>query len=272
MIVITITNQKGGVAKTTTASALGFGLVNRGYRVLFIDTDAQCNLTDNVYPVNEQGEIIREIKGNTINEVMQKQCKISEAIYHTKYENADLVAASLFLTEIDMKLINSIESESILQKALQEIEEQYDFCIIDTPPSLGWMTINALTASDYMIIPTFTEKFSIMGIKQLYDNYLTISNTVNTNLKLLGFLITRHKAKSTVARETKEILEDLAKDVGVPIFKAVIREQVAINEAQFAEVNIYDYLKKPAKRVRGNVADDYNSFVDEVIERIGEAK
>lgn len=251
---------------------MGFGLVNRGYRVLFIDTDAQCNLTDNVYPVNEQGEIIRGFKGNTINEVMLKECKIADAIYHTKYENADLVPASLFLTEIDMRLINSIGRESILQKALKDIEEQYDYCIIDTPPSLGWMTINALTASDYIIIPTFTEKFSIMGIKQLYDNYLTISNTVNPKLKLLGFLVTRNKAKSTVARETKEILEDIAREMGVSVFNAVIREQVAINEAQFTEVSIYDYLKKSNKRVRGNVADDYNSFVDEVLERIGEAK
>lgn len=272
MIVITITNQKGGVAKTTTASALGFGLANRGYRVLFIDTDAQCNLTDNVYPVNVQGEIIREFKDKTINEVMLKKCNITDAIYHTKYERADVVPASLFLTEIDMRLLNSIGRESILQKALKDIEEQYDYCIIDTPPSLGWMTINALTASDYIIIPTFTEKFSIMGIKQLYANYLTISNTVNPKLKLLGFLVTRNKAKSTVARETKEILEDIAREMGVPVFNSVIREQVAVNEAQFTEVSIYDYLKKSTKRVRGNVADDYNNFVDEVLERIGEEK
>lgn len=268
MKVITITNQKGGVAKTTTAAALGFGLAEMGYKVLFVDTDAQCNLTETVYPVDEHGNIKYDFN-KTIFELMLRECKVEDTICHSKYDRVDIIPASIYLTEIDMRLVTAIRRENIIADALMAVQNDYDFCVIDTPPSLGWMTINAIVASDYLIIPTFTEKFSLNGIQQLYDNYTSIKNTINPKLNILGFLITRNKGKTALARDLKEVLSQFAEEMGTKIFETVIREQVAVNEAQLNEVNIYDYMKKARKTIRGNVSEDYRNFVNEVLVKIG---
>ena len=180
-----------------------------------------------------------------------------------------IIPASIYLTEIDMRLVTAIRRENIIADALMAVQNDYDFCVIDTPPSLGWMTINAIVASDYLIIPTFTEKFSLNGIQQLYDNYTSIKNTINPKLNILGFLITRNKGKTALARDLKEVLSQFAEEMGTKIFETVIREQVAVNEAQLNEVNIYDYMKKARKTIRGNVSEDYRNFVNEVLVKIG---
>ena len=268
MKVITITNQKGGVAKTTTAAALGFGLAMKGYKVLFVDADAQGNLTETAYPVDDNGEIITDFGDNNLNMVMMKQCKLKDTIKHSKYPNVDLVPADLLLSEIDTKLIMVMRREYVMQEALQEVKDDYDYCVIDTPPSLSWMTLNSLIASDYVIIPTYTERFSMKGINQLYENFMAVKTSVNPNIKLLGFVLTRNK-RYTLSKELKELLEtQFAKNMDTNLFKTTIREQVAVNEAQMLNMNIYDYMKNARKTRTGNVADDYLKFTDEVLERM----
>lgn len=269
MIVITITNQKGGVAKTTTAAALGFGLAMKGYKVLFVDADAQANLTETVYPVDENGQIITDFGALNLNMVMLRKCSLKDTIRHSKYENVDLVPADLFLSEIDTKLMMVMRREYVIREALQTVADEYDFCVIDTPPSLSWMTLNSLIASDAVIIPTYMERFSLKGINQLYENFLTIKNTVNQEIKLLGFLLTRNK-RNSLSKQLKELLEtQIAVNMKTSIFKTTIREQVAVNEAQMLNMNIYDYMKSARKTRTGNVAEDYMNFTEEVLERLG---
>ena len=247
MTVITITNQKGGVAKTTTAAALGFGLAMKGYKVLFVDADAQANLTETVYPVDENGQIITDFGDLNLNMVMLRNCTLKETIRHSKYENVDLVPADLFLSEIDTKLMMVMRREYVIREALESVADEYDFCVIDTPPSLSWMTLNSLIASDAVIIPTYMERFSLKGINQLYENFVTIKNTVNKDIRLT----------------------QIAVNMNTNIFKTTIREQVAVNEAQMLNMNIYDYMKGARKTRTGNVAEDYLNFTDEVLERLG---
>ena len=155
-----------------------------------------------------------------------------------------------------------------MQEALQEVKDDYDYCVIDTPPSLSWMTLNSLIASDYVIIPTYTERFSMKGINQLYENFMAVKTSVNPNIKLLGFVLTRNK-RNTLSKELKELLEtQFAKNMDTDLFKTTIREQVAVNEAQMLNMNIYDYMKNARKTRTGNVADDYLKFTDEVLERM----
>lgn len=269
MKVITVTNQKGGVAKTTTAAALGFGIAQKGYKVLLVDTDAQCNLTDTSFPVNEQGKVInqQEIK-KSIFDIMVRKEKIKDVILHTQYDKVDLVPSSIYLSGIDVQLMSSLRREMILADALNEVADNYDYVIIDTPPSLSWMTMNAMVASDDIIIPTYLERFSIQGIKQLYENIVTIKSTINPKLKILGLVVTRNKGKTVVGKNMWATVEKLAEIMQTSVFKATIREQVAINEAQLSGRNIYDYLNKARKTIRGNVADDYRAFVDEVLEKV----
>lgn len=269
MKVITVTNQKGGVAKTTTAAALGFGIGQKGYKVLLVDTDAQCNLTDISFPVNEKREVIdqQDIQ-KSVYDIMTRKEKIKDVILHTQYENVDIVPSSIFLTDIDVQLMSSLRREMILSDALKEVADKYDYVIIDTPPSLSWMTMNALVASDGVIIPTHLEKFSINGIKQLYENIVTIKSTINANLKILGFVVTRNKGRTAVGKSMRVLVEQFAESMKTSLFKATIREQVAINEAQIVGRNIYDYLNNARKTIRGNVADDYRAFVDEVLEKV----
>lgn len=271
MKIITVTNQKGGVAKTTTAAALGFGLALKGFKVLFVDADAQGNLTETTYPVDDDGNLIEEITGGSLFNIMIKEegYTLKSVIRPSKYPNVDIVPANIMLSEIDMRLITMLSRENILKDALVQVANDYDYCVIDTPPSLGWMTLNALVASDYLIIPTYTERFSLKGIKQLYENITDVKRSVNKKLEILGLLITRNK-KTLLSNDLKEILRLSAENMNTSLFNTVIREQVAINEAQMSEKSIYEYMRNIKKR-NGTVADDYKNFTEEVLERM-EAK
>ena len=254
MKIITVTNQKGGVAKTTTAAALGFGLALKGFKVLFVDADAQGNLTETTYPVDDDGNLIEEITGGSLFNIMIKEegYTLKSVIRPSKYPNVDIVPANIMLSEIDMRLITMLSRENILKDALVQVANDYDYCVIDTPPSLGWMTLNALVASDYLI-----------------ENITDVKRSVNKKLEILGLLITRNK-KTLLSNDLKEILRLSAENMNTSLFNTVIREQVAINEAQMSEKSIYEYMRNIKKR-NGTVADDYKNFTEEVLERM-EAK
>ena len=248
MKTLAIVNRRGGVGKTATAHALGAGLARRGYRVLYIDLDSQCNLT---YDVGAQTAPPTSI------EVLSGTATAQEAIKHT--EGGDIIPASPSLAIADTA-IEGTGKEHRLREALEPAASQYDYCIIDTPPALGVLTVNALTASDGAIIPAQAEVHSLQGIGLLYEAIQAVQKYTNPALKVEGILVTRYRGRAILSKDMRENLEETARDLGTKLFSTPIRECIAIAEAQASQRDIYSYAP------RSNASKDYTALVEEIIE------
>ena len=243
-----ITNNKGGVGKSTTADALADGLVLRGFKTLLIDLDPQGSLSTSSDP-----------KKPTAYEVMIKQVGIMDAVQNQK-DRADILPANKSLSRLNADLVDT-GKEYRLREVLLPALPHYDYIIIDTPPALGILTINALTASQSLIIPAQADIFSLQGIGQLMESVDAIRVYTNPNIELMGLLLTRHNARSILSRDMSEIAQQTADKIGTFLYKTVIREAVAIKEAQANRESIYSYAPN------SNPALDYSNFVAEFIER-----
>ena len=247
MKTISITNQKGGTGKTTTAEALSDGLSLRGYRTLRIDLDAQCNLSFTAGADTE---------GATILGVLTGEVKIKDAIQHT--DMGDIIPASKALSGADAFIIGT-GKEFRLKEALEPVEAQYDFVILDTPPALGVITINALSACNSVIIPAQADVFSLQGIEQLWETIKPVRKYTNPNLAIEGILLTRFNPRSVLSRDIAELAEKLAKKLGTKLFKTTIREAIAVKEAQISKQSLFGYAPK------AKVTEDYSRFIAELL-------
>lgn len=245
--IITIANQKGGVSKSTTAHALGSGLILNGYKVLFIDLDPQGNLS---YTMN------MDASKPTVYELMTQRAKAVDVIQKTSH--GDLIPAISHLSVADIEL-NQIGKEYRLKEALQSVKENYDYIIIDTPPALGILTVNALTASNGLIIPAQADVYSLQGIGQLYSTVSIVKTYCNPLLAIKGILLTRYNPKIILNRDLRETIQETAAEFETKVYKTVIREGIAIKEAQAKQRSIYDYAPK------SNASLDYTSFVNEFL-------
>lgn len=243
-----ITNNKGGVGKSTTAEALADGLVIRAYKTLLIDLDPQGSLSTG-----------SDMSKPTAYDVMVKQIGIMDAIQHRK-GRADILPANKNLSRLSAELVDT-GKEYRLKEVLRPALTIYDYIIIDTPPALGVLTINALTASNSLIIPAQADIFSLQGIGQLMESVDAIRAYTNPGIELMGILLTRHNARSILTRDMSEIAQETADKIGTFIYKTVIREAVAIKEAQACRESIYSYAPK------SNPSIDYTDFVIEFIDR-----
>lgn len=248
MKVITVTNQKGGTGKSTTTLALAGGLSLKGYSVLSIDLDAQCNMT---YTTGAKTD------GGTILGVLTGEIKAGDAIQSTEWgdfipANKALIGADMFITETG--------KEHKLKEALEPIEGNYDFIVLDTPPALGILTINALTACDSVIIPAQADIYSLQGIERLSETIKAVRKYANPNLTIAGILLTRYSRRSILNREVAELAEQTAAKLETRLFKTTIREAVAIRESQISQRNLYEYAPK------AKVTEDYICFIEELLE------
>lgn len=261
MSIIGILNQKGGVAKTTTASALGFGLAERGKKVLVVDLDAQCNLTTLLGLDPDTIE-------NSVYEVMLKKTTVDKAICSTSYENLDILPCVPDATGLDLEIGGMFQREFIFTRAIEQVKNNYDYIVIDTPPALNTMTTNALIACDYVIIPTDTAVFSMRGIEKLNET-INVIRQVNTKLKTLGILITRNKSVTRMNKELSNVIETMAEKFHTSLFNVKIRDQVAVSESQLYQENLLGFMREIKKdKNKENAGTDYEKFVDEVLERI----
>ena len=246
--IIAIVNRRGGVGKTATAHAVGSGLALKGYKVLFVDLDSQCNLT---YDVGGK------IAPPTSMEVLSGTATAEEAIQHT--EGGDIIPASPSLAVADTA-IEGTGKEHRLKEALEPVASQYDYIIIDTPPALGVLTVNALTASNSAIIPAQAEVHSLQGIGLLYEAVQAVQKYTNPALKIKGILVTRYKRRAILSRDMRANLEATAKELDTKVFKTPIRECIALQEAQAMQKDIYSYAP------RSNATKDYTALVEEILE------
>lgn len=243
---IVVGNQKGGVGKSTTVHALGAGLALRGWRVLYVDLDPQGNLS----------HTLRAQPGHTINQVLCGSLATQDAIQ--KVSGGDLIPSSPFLSGADIELRRR---EHQLHKTLATVAAHYDACVIDTPPALGALTVNALTAADCLLIPAQADAYSLQAISQLKLTMDAVKRHTNPSLRVTGILLTRYNARSVLSRDMHDMIVEAAHALGTSVFTTIIREGVAIREAQATQKDIFAYAPK------SNTALDYALFVDEFLKR-----
>ena len=249
MKTIAIIAQKGGTGKTTTAQATAAGLARKGYKVLLADMDAQSNLT---YAAGLDGqhragmyELLTQAA--TAREVIQEAPPVS------------FIAASSALATLDLTLTQA-GRENRLKAALGPVAVQYDYCIIDTPPALGILTINALTAAGSAIITAQADIFSLQAIGALTATLEAIRKHANPALKIAGILITRHNPRTVLSRDIMNMMQDTAAQLSTKVYSSYIRENTAIKEAQAMQTDIFSYSPYC------NAALDYESFINELTE------
>ncbi len=229
--IIAIANQKGGVGKTTTSINLSSALASIGKRVLLIDADPQANATSGL-------GIEPKDMSSTIYECLVDDYPMGSAAVATCVEGLMLVGSRIDLVGAELELVDKEQRERVLRNAIKDIKDDYDFIIIDCSPSLGLITVNALTAADSVIIPVQAEYFALEGISKLLNTIRIIKGKLNAGLRIEGFLLTMYDARLRLANE---IFEELKGHFGNMVFNTVIPRNIRISEAPSHGLPVIQY-------------------------------
>lgn len=219
--IIAIANQKGGVGKTTTSVNLSACLAHVGKKVLLIDTDPQGNATSGV-GINK-GDVQK-----CIYDILIDDADFHEVILTTKVENLDIIPATISLAGAEIELVSTISREVRMKHAIQGVQEQYDYIIIDCPPSLGLLTINALTASDSILIPVQCEYYALEGLSQLLSTIRLVQKHLNEHLTIDGVLLTMFDARTNLGIQ---VIEEVKKYFQDKVYRTIIPRNVRLSEA-----------------------------------------
>lgn len=253
MPVIGVINQKGGVGKTTTAVNLAAALA-RQRRVLLVDLDPQANATSGLGV--EPGEF-------TIYDVLTGEASARRAVVPGPGDNLFVLPANSDLAGAALQLDSSTDNRELLKKALIGVSPLYDFIIIDSPPSIGALTLNLLAASDKLIIPLQTEYYALEGIAGMIDTVVRVQGNINPNLSIMGILLTMFDARTNLSQQVEDNVRDhLGQSL---VFRTVIPRNVRLAEAPSHGLTIFDY--EPASAG----AQAYGRLAEEVIKRVSEA-
>ena len=248
MQTVAIAQQKGGTGKSTTAAAIGAGLAKQGRRVLFIDLDPQANLT----------YILRARGGATTLDVLTGKTDAATAAQQIDtMPGAAIIPGTGYLAGADATIAGA-RREYRLTDALGALATVYDVCVVDTPPALGILTANALTAADRVIIPCLPDALSIQALGQIADTIRAIQATSNPRLQIAGVLLTRYTPRQVLSRDTAGILEAAAAKIGTRLLATRIRETVSLREAQAMGQDIFTYAPRSAG------AQDYSQLIKEI--------
>ena len=236
--IISVANQKGGVGKTTTTVNLSAGLANRGKKVLIIDADPQGNATSGL-GVSKDVEL-------SVYDILIGDTEFDETLQETAIKNLKVCPSNISLAGAEVQLVSMMSREQRLKTKLDKIKDQYDYILIDCPPSLGLVTLNAFTASDSVLIPVQCEYFALEGLGQLLNTVNLVKKHLNKNLEIEGALLTMYDARTNlsnqVVKEVKKYFED-------KVYKTVIPRNVRLSEAPSygMPITVYDPRSKGAK-------------------------
>ena len=251
MTTIVIANQKGGVGKTTTAIALSVALVNKGKKVLLIDSDPQGNLTAAL-----------GINPDDVPGLMEVLCEDKE-IRDVRIASfaGDAVPCSILFADADRRLTQPY-AFSILSTKLDTMKSDYDYCIIDAPPSLGILSLNGFNAADYVIVPVNASAFSLQGLSSLFDIIEMVNSRGKHKIDVLGILLTRFNPRTRLSQEVLETLNVIAASKGTSVFSTRIRQSVKMEESQAKRISPY------SDEARSKAGYDYLCFTEEILHRL----
>ncbi len=254
MKIISVSNIKGGVGKTTTAAVLAVALAGKGYRVLMVDSDPQTNLTmcfmselpeesHSLYHIYNDGELMDNVKV-------------------TVKDNLDIVPGNFSLCNADMQFLKAGRLR-MLQRAFKNLSAEYDFAIIDTPPNMGILSLNAFFTSNYVVVPAAADSFSLKGIRLLKETLDDVAYETEKELPVAGILLTRYNSRTNVSKLLEKSLNAAAELLSTKVFENRIRQAVVLQESQIAREDLFSYAPN------ARVSEDYRGFIDEFLERVG---
>ncbi|WP_010525815.1 ParA family protein [Nesterenkonia sp. F] len=251
---IAMVNQKGGVGKTTSAINLGAALAEQGRRVLMVDFDPQAALSAGL------GTNPHELEVSVYNVMMEREVTTQEAILSTHVEGVDLLPANIDLSAAEVQLVNEVAREQVLDRALRAVRDDYDVIIIDCQPSLGLLTVNALTAAHGVIIPLVAEFFALRAVALLVDTIEKVQDRLNPDLEIDGVLATMVDPRTL---HSKEVISRIVEAFGDKVFETVIKRTVKFPDATVAAEPITSYAQKHEG------AKAYRTLVRELVSRGG---
>jgi chromosome partitioning protein len=251
-MIITVANQKGGVGKTTTAINLSAAVATKGFKTLLIDLDPQANSTMSYVDP-------RSITKSMFDVMVSEELGFNDVIVQTPVANLSLAPSKIALAKLDSKLIGELDGPFRLKDKMKDTAAGYDYIFIDTPPTLGMITVNALVASTHVLVPIQSSYFALEGTDDLLETIDKIKARPNPNLQLLGVVITMHDKRTTLA---KDIHEQIGQVFGERLFNTVITKSIRLEESPAYKESIFTFAP------RSSGAMEYYSLSEEILSRV----
>lgn len=251
--IIAIANQKGGVGKTTTAINLSACLAESGKKVLAIDLDPQGNMTSGL-------GVDKNELDNTVYELMLDECSINESMQQTVVDNLKIIASNVNLAGAEIELLGINDKEYILKTAVDYIRDDFDFIIIDCPPSLNMLTVNAMTTADTVLVPIQCEYYALEGLSQLIHTINLVQERLNSKLEIEGVVFTMYDVRTNLSNQ---VVENVRENLDARIYETMIPRNIRLAEAPSygIPINMYD--------TKSSGAESYRKLAKEIIERKG---
>ena len=251
-MIIAITNQKGGVGKTTTAINLAAAVATKGFKTLLIDLDPQANSTMSYVDP-------RALSRSMYDVLVAEECTVEDVIVPTPLENLSLAPSRISLAKLESKLIGDLDGPYRLKDAIKDVTPKYDYVFIDTPPTLGMITVNALVASTHVLVPIQSSYFALEGTDDLLETIEKIKARPNPNLQLLGVVITMHDRRTTLARDIQDQIQQVFGDM---LFSTTISKSIRLEERPAYKESIFTFAP------RSSGAMEYYSLSEEILARV----
>jgi chromosome partitioning protein len=251
-MIITVANQKGGVGKTTTTINLAAAVANKGFKTLLIDLDPQANSTMSYIDP-------RSVTRSMFDVLVSEELGFNDVIVPTPLPNLSIAPSRIALAKLESKLIGEIDGPFRLKDKMKDASVEYDYIFIDTPPTLGMITVNALVASTHVLVPIQSSYFALEGTDDLLETIDKIKARPNPNLQLLGVVITMHDKRTTLA---KDIHEQIGSVFGERLFNTVITKSIRLEESPAYKESIFTFAPKSSG------AAEYYSLSEEILSRV----
>jgi len=251
-MIITVANQKGGVGKTTTAINLSAAVANKGFKTLLIDLDPQANSTMSYVDTHTVARSMYDV-------LVTEEIAFKDVVVPTALPNLSLAPSRISLAKLESKLIGDLDGPFRLKDKLADTANEYDYIFIDTPPTLGMITVNALVASTHVLVPIQSSYFALEGTDDLLETIEKIKARPNPNLQLLGVVITMHDRRTTLA---KDIHDQIGHVFGDRLFNTVITKSIRLEESPAYRESIFTFAPKSSG------AFEYYSLTEEILSRV----